>query len=293
MHWEGPGLPDFTHEACPSYVRGIQNYHMDAKGWADIAYTAVVCPHGFVFEGRWISNRTAANGTNLGNNMAYAICFLGGVGDEFTSAADRAMHDTAIHLRLHGGAGPGINAHSDWKATQCPGDEIRRRVKSGRYSSNTGLPGTPSPPAPRPSAPSGPRTLKRGMRGEDVRQWQTILRGFDSSIKPDGVFGPHTESVTKRFQKALKVTADGMVGPKTRAATDALLRWLVNMPNQGRPMLKRGARGGDVQYLQRKLGVTTDGIFGPVTERAVKNFQRRKGLVVDGIVGPKTWAALG
>jgi peptidoglycan hydrolase-like protein with peptidoglycan-binding domain len=35
-----------------------------------------------------------------------------------------------------------------------------------------------------------------------------------------------------------------------------------------------------------------DGIFGPSTEAAVKNFQHDKGLTVDGIVGPHTWAAL-
>src|SRR5690606_22187142 len=134
-HWEGPGLPDFPHASCASYVRGIQNYHMDKQEWADIAYTAVVCPHGYVFEGRWIGNRTGANGTNAGNSKAYAVCFLGGVGDEFTPLADRAMHDVMIHLRRHGRAGGGVNGHRDWKATQCPGDEIYRRVKSGRYSS--------------------------------------------------------------------------------------------------------------------------------------------------------------
>jgi peptidoglycan hydrolase-like protein with peptidoglycan-binding domain len=40
------------------------------------------------------------------------------------------------------------------------------------------------------------------------------------------------------------------------------------------------------------LGLTVDGIFGPETEAAVKNFQQDNGLTVDGIVGPHTWQAL-
>jgi hypothetical protein len=39
--------------------------------------------------------------------------------------------------------------------------------------------------------------------------------------------------------------------------------------------------------------VAADGVFGPITERAVKRFQRSNGLLVDGIVGPQTRAALG
>jgi peptidoglycan hydrolase-like protein with peptidoglycan-binding domain len=35
-----------------------------------------------------------------------------------------------------------------------------------------------------------------------------------------------------------------------------------------------------------------DGIFGPITEQAVKQFQEMAHLAVDGIVGPITWAAL-
>lgn len=58
------------------------------------------------------------------------------------------------------------------------------------------------------------------------------------------------------------------------------------------PTLRRGSRGSDVQILQRRFGITADGIFGPGTERSVKSYQRSHGLQSDGIVGPKTWASL-
>ena len=53
------------------------------------------------------------------------------------------------------------------------------------------------------------------------------------------------------------------------------------------------SRGSDVRELQRKLGVPADGVFGPVTERALKRWQRAHGLVADGIAGPNTRAAMG
>ncbi len=57
--------------------------------------------------------------------------------------------------------------------------------------------------------------------------------------------------------------------------------------------LKRGSRGAEVKTLQSKLNLMADGIFGPLTEEAVKEFQTSKGLKADGIVGAQTWAALG
>jgi peptidoglycan hydrolase-like protein with peptidoglycan-binding domain len=58
-------------------------------------------------------------------------------------------------------------------------------------------------------------------------------------------------------------------------------------------IVKRGDRGPAVRAVQRELGIPADGVFGPVTERAVKRFQSRHDLVPDGIVGPLTRAALG
>lgn len=56
--------------------------------------------------------------------------------------------------------------------------------------------------------------------------------------------------------------------------------------------LKQGSKGGDVKLLQKYMGVTQDGIWGPKTTEAVKNWQTEHGLVADGIVGPKTWLKL-
>ena len=56
--------------------------------------------------------------------------------------------------------------------------------------------------------------------------------------------------------------------------------------------LKLGSKGSEVKTLQSKLNLQTDGIFGPITEEAVKAFQRANNLSVDGIVGEKTWAKL-
>src|SRR5579871_5954661 len=58
------------------------------------------------------------------------------------------------------------------------------------------------------------------------------------------------------------------------------------------PTLRLGSTGPDVVTMQRLLGVTADGVFGPATLRAVRRFQARHGLAVDGLVGPRTWAGL-
>src|SRR3954447_25464993 len=55
---------------------------------------------------------------------------------------------------------------------------------------------------------------------------------------------------------------------------------------------KKGMRGAGVIQLQRQLGVTADGIYGPATLKAVHRLQKRHDLNTDGIVGPATWQAI-
>lgn len=63
------------------------------------------------------------------------------------------------------------------------------------------------------------------------------------------------------------------------------------------PEIRAGSTGQAVKDLQNALtgwgdSLAIDGIFGPLTEAAVKAFQTSQGIAVDGIVGPITWGKL-
>lgn len=85
-------------------------------------------------------------------------------------------------------------------------------------------------PIPAPSAPVDEQTpvtnlptLKRGNKGEYVKQLQQklISKGYPlPRYGADGDFGAETESAVKQFQRNHGLTGDGIVGPKTWAALD-------------------------------------------------------------------------
>lgn len=63
------------------------------------------------------------------------------------------------------------------------------------------------------------------------------------------------------------------------------------------PTLRFGNSGDAVRVLQRLLlnnryPVTVDGVFGAVTETAVRAFQNQRNLLADGVVGSRTWREL-
>lgn len=56
--------------------------------------------------------------------------------------------------------------------------------------------------------------------------------------------------------------------------------------------IRVGSTGETVRAVQDKLGITADGVFGPGTERAIRDWQTANGLTADGIVGPKSLAVM-
>lgn len=59
-----------------------------------------------------------------------------------------------------------------------------------------------------------------------------------------------------------------------------------------RDYISEGAKGAAVRKIQKIVGVEDDGIFGPVTRKAVKRWQKKNGLTQDGKVGKDTIAKM-
>jgi N-acetylmuramoyl-L-alanine amidase len=98
--------------------------------------------------------------------------------------------------------------HNHWSGKHCPrhlrnGDKgidwdgFISQLKDAPNSSNIPYPG---------------HLIKRGEKGEDVKRIQRVV-----GVKIDGIFGPFTEMGVKNYQRAHKLSPDGIVGPKTWA----------------------------------------------------------------------------
>jgi peptidoglycan hydrolase-like protein with peptidoglycan-binding domain len=104
-----------------------------------------------------------------------------------------------------------------------------------------------------------------------------------NTLAEDGVLGRRTGEVIRKFQMAAGIVVDGIAGKQT---LDAIYLILL------KPLLRVGLRGIAVRYLQYRLNITIDGIFGNNTRNQVMKFQRNNGLAADGIVGNLTWNKL-
>ena len=145
------------------------------------------------------------------------------------------------------------------------------------------------------NTPGNRPILRQGARGEHVQHAQSRLVMHGANIVVDGIFGPRTDAAVRDFQRRRGLVVDGSIGPMTWAE---LLKAPSSTPTQ-RPILRQGARNDAVRELQTLLNkhgasprLTVDGIFGPITDRAVREFQRRHKIAIDGVVGQITWGRL-
>ncbi len=164
--------------------------------------------------------------------------------------------------------------------------------------------------------------LERGDQGPSVRSLQHKLKTAGFYQAPiTQVYDARTEDAVRRFQSAAGLDTSGIAGAATvqklenwryshaLGYQDRNPNWqLAEISETKRPspesfttsyhrhsdFLKKGDEGEDVRSLQERLRVAgfyygnSTGIFGPITEEAVKQFQEAYKLNVDGVVGPVT-----
>ena len=88
------------------------------------------------------------------------------------------------------------------------------------------------------------RTLRRGMRGDDVKRIQREI-GMPAADQ-DGIFGPKTERAVRAFQQKAGIQVDGIVGQQTQSA---ILK--TRMPNSNIAIQQPGAAYIDAPYPQQ------------------------------------------
>lgn len=196
-HWGGPAQKIATHAQCEETWRDWQDFHM-GKGWADIAYTMGYCNHGYVLAGRGYGVRTAAQGTNDGNQRFYAYVWIGGQGQQPTIQALDALDWCIAEGRRVGGAGREVRPHTAFTGSSCPGPDLTAHARTRHLSD---VPTTEE---------NEEMTLKRGDSGRGVKLLQVCYNNWATqsgrnTIVEDGDFGPATEAAVKTYQTAAQL----------------------------------------------------------------------------------------
>jgi N-acetylmuramoyl-L-alanine amidase len=139
--------------------------------------------------------------------------------------------------------------------------------------------------------------LRRGDTGAAVAEIRARLAhvGLLPSNPSTVEFDDATDQAVRIFQQERGLTVDGIVGRDTFRRLDEA-RWTLGdrvlhyVPG---PMMT----GDDIGELQRRLNQLgfdsgrADGMFGPNTDRALREFQRSVGVDADGTCGPETFIA--
>lgn len=301
-------IVDHHAEASVCTVEDIDRWHK-ARGWIGIGYHFLIKKDGSVYRGR-PENAVGAHCLNF-NTGSLGICFEG----DYTREAmpDEQKHaGIELHKYLMKKYGIiKIEPHRALNITSCPGDKFPfdeiKNASSGQIVSGVNYHSIQN------------RTwLQVGDTGGKVMDIQKKLLKLGYSLGPggaDGDYGKYTKNAVYNFQHDKGLQEDGLAGDETITALNKAAAELKaidihtvkylqheigaeedNIPGPETlskcPLIKIGSSGNAVKWIQAKLGIAADGIFGNQAFTEVKKFQMKYGITADGIVGPNTWEKL-
>jgi len=174
---------------------------------------------------------------------------------------------------------------------------------------NQSPPPNPLPPPPPSIWPPYPGVdLRLNMQGPSIAQVQQKLNELGASppLPTNGTFNAATETAVRAFQQANGLPQTGVVNITTWNA-------LFNQSPPPNPLpppqtiwppypgvdLRLNMQGPSISQVQQRLNelgasppLSTDGIFGPLTDAAVRAFQQANSLPQTGVVNTATWNTL-
>ena len=138
IHWPGTGStrPIHSSAAVASALRGWQAFHMDSRGWSDIAYQVAVDQSGRAWTLRGLRQQSGANG-NLTLNQQYgAILLVLVTGEQPSSAMKATVRGVVADFRRLFPSGTRIVPHSGIRpgGTDCPGPAARAAIARGEFT---------------------------------------------------------------------------------------------------------------------------------------------------------------
>lgn len=137
-HWPG----------CYESWRGHQRFHMDSRGWSDLAYNFGICRHGFIFEGRGWNAQNAANRPVNDETLSVCVDMNSNVQTPIFSVVE-SVNDVLEEAEKRGWARI-VQGHDEANgpnySTSCPGTHLRELIRSGEIGFRSAGGDTPPPP---------------------------------------------------------------------------------------------------------------------------------------------------
>ena len=248
----------------------IHRWHLN-NGWSGAGYHFLVRKDGTIYRLR-PEDKVGAHAYGSNYN-SIGVCFEGNYMEEdMPEVQKQAGKELVAYLKNKYNITT-VQAHRDVCATSCPGDKFPFGEIANSETNNKVI------PQPQENVPKG-----------NVARIQAILNDkYGLSIAVDNIYGNETKKalvkglqteLNKQYGRGLAV--DGIFGTNTYNSC-------INV--------RKGAEGNITYLIQAMLvchsfDIDADGIFGPATESAVREFQSRNGLSQDGIVGKNTFNKL-
>jgi peptidoglycan hydrolase-like protein with peptidoglycan-binding domain len=231
-HFDGeskllPKVEAHGHSACVAYWKQTRGFHMGpSRGWLDIGYAYMVCPCGFILEGRGYGRQQAAEAPTPGKlqngNSRYVSCTFGlGPGEHPTAKQLEAWHDLRDWL-LGKAVDKAVYGHRDFTSTDCPGDVLYALVKNGTLRKR-GSGDVKSLPLLKPGDSGLDILTLRGLLFQRylAARWAQDQTGLFEWLR-NQEFDQQLADDVKAYQQWHKLDRDGLVGDRTWEALQRL-----------------------------------------------------------------------